>query len=108
MLMGVPLEALGFVGITEQFEASLDVLAHNYSLTIPVRHDNRNPAKDESQRSYQVPANLQAEITELLAADYALWMRAHALLRARQDAVENGYQYVHGAIQSLEIGRAHV
>jgi len=101
MLKGVPLEALGFVGITEQFEPSLNVLAQHFGLTLPVRYDNRNPTQVESQRSYSIPAELKAEITELLAADHALWQRAQTLLQARQDAAKNGYQYVHGAIQSL-------
>ncbi|WP_459618487.1 hypothetical protein [Bordetella sp. 2513F-2] len=100
MLKGVPLEALGFVGVTEQYEASIALLARQYELEIPVRYDNRNPALADTA-TYAVPESLQVEIEEILKPEYELWHRAQALLKARGKAIEEGYRYTHGAIHSM-------
>jgi len=98
MLKGVPLEAIGFVGVTEQYETSLALLSDRFNLEIPVRYDNRNPA---AEKAYTVPRELEAEAREFLQADEALWLRAQTLLQSRQKAAREGYSYVHGAIQSM-------
>jgi len=98
MLKGVPLEAIGFVGVTEQYSASLALLSQRFDLAIPVRYDNRNPA---IEKAYALPEDLEAEITEFLMPEYALWHRAQTLLKVRRNATEAGHPYVHGAIQQL-------
>src|SRR5690606_16353200 len=100
MLMGVPLGALGFVGVTEEYESSLNMLSTIYGLNIPVRHDNRNPAKDD-RALYEIPEEISDQAEKLLRPEFLLWHRAKALLAERRKAMQEGYEFIHGGILTL-------
>jgi len=100
MLAGVPLGALGFVGVTEEYDTSLTMLSSLYGLQIPVRYDNRNPTQ-EAKQSYIVDEDLSDDIATLLEPEFALWHQAQAMLHERQKAVDQGYDYINGGILTL-------
>lgn len=100
MLSGVPLGTLGFVGVTEQYDTSLNILSALYKLDLPVRYDNRNPAQTE-KTSYTIADELSEDIAKLLKPEFSLWNQAQTMLEERKKAIEQGYEYIHGGIQTL-------
>lgn len=71
---GVP--GFAFVGVTERFAESLQVLAHTLGWTAPLapRRDNFNPAHDQLQ--YEVAPDDRAAIVAVNASDLALYEEA--------------------------------
>ncbi|NCC83757.1 MAG: hypothetical protein EOM03_06480 [Clostridia bacterium] len=99
MLSGLPLEAMGFVGVTERYEDSLRVFNACYDCDfLPEKH-NLNPEKNGS--AYEISKELLAKFDQLMAQDLALYSRANTLLDARLHALATGQPFVHGALSSV-------
>lgn len=96
---GIPLEAVGFIGVTNRYDESLRVLRHDYGLDIKSMRANANPDKADEQ-AYEVPAEVNEAYAAAVAQDAGVYRRANALLDKRLAALDGDYGYVHGAIQA--------
>lgn len=103
LLAAAPLEAIGFVGVTERYEESLALINEAYGLRLPVLTTNCHPERKD-RGSYAIDAEARQRILELNRADAELVERANRLLDARRLAHESGYGFVQGAIQSVAPG----
>jgi len=103
MLSGVPLEALGMVGVTERFDDSLSLINQVCDFDFKPISLNLNPEREGegTLKTYEIPEGLKAEWARLAAPDLLLHARARALLEARLEARRSGKTFVHGAITSV-------
>lgn len=96
---GIPLEAVGFIGVTDRYDESLRVIRQVYGLEIQSMRKNANPDKT-GERPYEIPAELAEDYAAAVAKDVGVYRRANVLLDRRLAALDGGYGFVHGAIQT--------
>jgi hypothetical protein len=99
LLSGIPIEAVGFIGVTDRYEESLRVFNACYNTDFKVERLNQNPDKNKAR--YDVPSETLAKFEKPLTADRALYARANTLLNARLHALETKAPYVHGTISKV-------
>lgn len=103
MLAGIPVQALGFVGVTERYDESLRLLNRHYQWQIRKRRVNRARLFDPG------PASIRAQDREIFyqqnPADVQLYNQALACLEQRLALSRRGLPYVHGQIETLKPGR---
>lgn len=102
---GYPLEAIGFIGVTERYAESLRLIEHDFGVCVPHLAVNKNP-KVRDTGSYEVPAEFAEQYRQAAMMDAELYVRANALLDVRVAMLDTGQPYVHGAIQAAS--RTHV
>lgn len=103
MMQGVPLEALGIVGLTERYEDSLDLVNRLYSWSLEVREDNL--ANEQACVPHEVDAEDEALFYRQNAPDVALYELACALFETRMDLLRRGRDYVHGKVAAAHPNR---
>lgn len=99
LLAGVPIEALGVIGVTERFEDSLYVLNQTYGTGLEILTMNNN--QDKQFPTYPISKNHSNELRLFLEKEDILYQRVNELLDARLTALKNNYVYVHGTIETL-------
>tara|TARA_R110002051_G_scaffold30758_3_gene70876 strand:+ start:22546 stop:23490 length:945 start_codon:yes stop_codon:yes gene_type:complete len=99
MLQKVPLEGIGFLGLTEEYEASLAILNQVYEVGIP--SVAMNMGREDTQKGYELPDAQLEEIRALNQDDINLYRKAVKLFIQRQKLFEAGKPYVHGKMQPL-------
>lgn len=99
MLQKVPLEAIGFLGLTEEYDASLTMLNHRYGMEIP--SIAMNMGREDTHKGYELPEAQLEEIRTLNQDDIRVYRRAVKLFKQRKALFEAGKPYVHGKIQPL-------
>lgn len=97
MLHGVPVEALGFVGLTERYEQGLDILNQAYGTNI--QSVSMNMGRKDKAAEYELPEEQLNEIRSLNEDDLQLYDHAKRLFLERETLFKQGRPYVHGAIQ---------
>ncbi|MDP4556231.1 sulfotransferase family 2 domain-containing protein [Halomonas meridiana] len=97
MLHGVPVEALGFVGLTERYEQGLAILNHAYGTNI--QSVSMNMGRKDKTAEYELPEEQLNEIRSLNEDDLQLYDHAKRLFLEREALFKQGRPYVHGAIQ---------
>ncbi len=106
MLNGVPVQLLGFVGITNRYEDSLSLFRSLYPIDAQPQELNVNPEREQpnyDRQKYQLPAAGRHREK----ADYDLFIQANRTLKARLDFVQTrpAQEWVHGAITTLDAHR---
>lgn len=96
MLQGVPLEAIGFIGLTEAYAASVEMVNARYGLSIQVITANQGKAAVESEHTFS-DADREA-LTRLNQKDIALYRRCQGLFETRQVMTTQGHDYAHAAL----------
>ncbi|SEG54935.1 sulfotransferase family 2 domain-containing protein [Marinobacterium lutimaris] len=99
MLQGIPLEALGFIGLTEDYEVGLSQLNSFYGMAIESRALNKG--RRETDKTYQLPVEQLQEMELLNSQDITLYQRVVVLYHQRLKLSVQGLPYVHGAIQEV-------
>ena len=97
LLHGAPLEALGFVGLTEDYHNSLDQINHCFSVNVQPVELNRGRTK--KQDAYKLSDEVVKEIEELNEVDLRLYKTAQNILKNRTDLFQKELPYVHSEIQ---------
>ncbi|MEW5838762.1 MAG: hypothetical protein AB1717_08015 [Pseudomonadota bacterium] len=100
MLSAVPIEAMGFVGVTERYEESLRVFNTLYAIDMPSMNLNCNPERPQGG-GYVLPEACQKPFDRLARVDLALHEQANRLLDRHLEALSAGYAFVHGAVNTL-------
>ncbi|TCK07258.1 sulfotransferase family 2 domain-containing protein [Marinobacterium mangrovicola] len=99
MLHGLPIEALGFIGLTEDYDVSLSQLNALFGTAFQRR--KLNQGREAKDKAYEVPDDQLKEMQELNAVDIALYQKVVELYKQRYALFVKGLPYVHGTIQQL-------
>lgn len=95
-LRGVEIEAVGMLGLTERYGASLELVNARYGIAIPGREDNRGKASLSD--IYEISPEDEAELKRLNKLDIALYKRAKELLDARYKLFREGQPWAHARL----------
>lgn len=98
-LFSCPLEAYGFIGVTERYEESLRVFNSYYKTDFKFASLNTNPQKKQS--SYSLPDNLIESFNKKSKASADLYYQANQLLDEHLKALNEGYDFIHGGVLSF-------
>jgi len=96
MFQWVPLEALGFVGLTEAYDESLSMLNHRYGLQLKMREDNLG--RESLNRAHEVSEDDAEAFSRLNESDLRLYRLGVLLFEQRRALFEQGRSYVHGKL----------
>lgn len=99
ILQGVPLEAIGLLGLNEEYEDSLTILNHRYNLN--VQSVDMNIGRKDKTTSYELPKEQLNELVALNEQDIRLYRKAVHLFNQRKALFDDGKGYVHGAVQQM-------
>lgn len=102
MLNRVPLEALGFIGLTEAYERSLVEINSRYGLAI--KSVQLNQGRSDQQSTYELDEQTLAEIRDLNADDLRCYEHAEKLFQQRTQLFDEGKPYTHAALQDSKPG----
>lgn len=107
LLSGMPLEACGFIGVTERYEESLSLLNEVWGLDLPPRRLNERPVPPAGQAlpPEPFPPALAASFLQAAVADVQLYRRANDLLDERVRLRALGQPYTHGVVQTRTLHR---
>ena len=97
---GIPLEAIGFIGICEFYDESIEIIKHSYSITIPVKMHNIN--KDKKDEFYITTGHITNLVRENNSADYFLYEKALQIFLKRKELLRKKLPYVYGKINLIE------
>jgi len=93
-----PIEAIGFIGITEKYNESLDLINKVYSLSVPVKLLNRNKEKQKE------PYGVEQELIDLIILhnreDIELYEKVSQLFLLRTKLEQSGLDYVYGKLNA--------
>lgn len=95
-LNGVNVEAIGFIGLTERYSESLEVLNDRFSTQIPEREDNRGKARLEDQ--HKLDKEDVAELKRLNKRDIELYQYASALFDSRYTMFKSNQPWAHACL----------
>lgn len=93
ILHGVDLEAMGFVGLTERYVESLELLNAGYGIEIPQREDNRG--KQSLKAEHEISPEDEAEFKRINKRDMQLYEQAAALFDDRYRLYRAGQPWAH-------------
>ncbi|MGM0831824.1 sulfotransferase family protein [Halomonas qinghailakensis] len=99
ILQGVPLEAIGFLGLNEAYEDSLAILNQRYNFDI--QSIDMNMGRTDKTTNYELPKEQLEELNYLNQQDIRLYRMAVRLFEQRRALFNEGKSYVHGAIHQL-------
>lgn len=91
---GVPIELLGMVGITEQYNGSLDVINNHFDAEFVARKHNVNNAKVLTGGS--LTAEDYSHLEQLLEQDIKLYKKACDMFSYRKTIESLGHEWCHG------------
>ena len=100
MTGGIPLRALGFVGITERYDDSLRLLNAHFGWGIRKRRVNRARWRDPGPGS--ISAEDRADFYKRNAKDVALYQHACWYFEQRLRLHEQGQPFAHAALESCK------
>lgn len=103
ILHGVDVEAVGFVGLTERYADSLDLLNARYGIEILQREDNRG--KKSLDAVHEISAEDEAELKQLNKRDIRLYEQAVALFDQRYTMHQDGKPWAHARLVEVKPGR---
>lgn len=103
ILHGVDVEAVGFVGLTERYTDSLDLLNARYGISIPPREDNRG--RKQLEVGHTISSEDEAEFRRLNKRDIRLYEQAVALFDQRYQLHQQGKPWAHARLVEVKPGR---
>lgn len=103
MLHGVDVEAIGFLGLTERYEQSLDMINSRYGIDIPHREDNRGKLVSESV--HEVSFEDVKVFNKLNKQDISVYERVAELFKLRYQSFREGKSWVHAKLVECKPGR---
>lgn len=95
-MQGLPLEAYGFIGVTERYEDSLFIFNKFYETNLEYSKTNTNPNKQAE--NYTIPSNLVESFNKKSLDSKILYEKANKILDTRLQAIRSGYEYIHAGI----------
>ncbi len=99
VLARMPLEAFGFVGLTEDYEVSLELL--NSQFDTRIQNSVLNVGREDNSKAYEIPADQLKELKSLNRQDMLLYEHGVKLLEERKRLASKQLPFVHGALQAV-------
>ncbi|MCL7945134.1 sulfotransferase family 2 domain-containing protein [Marinobacter sp. ATCH36] len=99
LLHHVPLESIGMLGLTEDYQVSLDILNDTYSSKI--EYSVMNMGRQDREQNYQIPQEQLDELHGLNQQDIELYGRGVRIFNQRKQLFDDKLPFVHGTIQSV-------
>lgn len=96
-LVGVEPEALGFIGLTERYAESLEMLNDHYSIAIPGLEANRG--KKDIAFQHEISNEDAKALRRLNRRDVMLYDKCQALFETRLDLYNKGQPYAHACLR---------
>ena len=93
-LQSVPLESLGFIGITERYNESVELFNHRYNMSIPLLHKNYG----DDELLHRVSSEDVAEIERLNQKDIMLYAQCCELFETRLQLYHEGLPFAHARL----------
>lgn len=93
----IPLEAFGFIGLTNKYESSIDMFNAAYGISIESQALNKG--RSNLNDEYELMVDQLEEIEILNKRDINTYKKAINIYEKRYDFFKKGLPYVHGAIQ---------
>ena len=97
MLHNIPLESLGFIGITEFYDECLAIV--NSDFKSQINSVEMNLGRGDKSKSYSLPISQLQEIVELNQDDIVLYEKAKKIFLNRKEIFSSGLPFAHGAVQ---------
>jgi len=95
-LRGHPIEAIGFIGLTESYDKSLEMINEEYGFSIPVIQLNNN--NNKTSELYELSDEEMELIRDLNQEDYALYNKAKDLFERRIKCKNLGLPFFRGEL----------
>jgi hypothetical protein len=95
-LYGVNLEAIGFIGLTERYSESLEMLNDRFATRIPEREDNQGKPRLEDE--YEFDEEDLVELRKLNRRDIELYHYASALFDSRYEMFKSNQPWAHACL----------
>lgn len=95
----VPAWAAGFVGVTERYDESLELLHKVTGIRVPAREENMGKARVEEAHEFS-PGDLKA-MTRLNRKDIGLYRQVSELFNQRLLMLRQGLPFVHGHVDAV-------
>lgn len=95
----IPIEAVGFIGICEFYDESIDLIRKIYEIDMPVKKLNINKKKEND--FYYVSGDIAEQIKAVNDKYCLLYDRSLALFNMRRELVGRNIPYVHGKITKI-------
>lgn len=105
ILHHVPLESIGFLGLTEDYETSLDILNDRYSTEIECTA--MNMGRENKEKDYEIPKDQLNELHALNQNDLKLYQEVVKIFNERKRFFNDELPFVHGKIQLLNKESVH-
>ena len=93
---GVEPEAFGFIGLTECYAKSLDVLNERYDISVPTLEENRG--NDGVDIEHELSSDDVKELTLLNRRDVSLYEKCRSLFETRLELYESNLPYAHACL----------
>ncbi|OWV29266.1 sulfotransferase family 2 domain-containing protein [Halomonas campaniensis] len=95
-LYGVNLESIGFIGLTERYSESLEMLNDRFATRIPEREDNQGKSRLEDE--YEFDEEDLVELRKLNRRDIELYQYALALFDSRYAMFKSNQPWAHACL----------
>jgi hypothetical protein len=99
LLRSRPLEMFGLIGVTEEYEASLDLLNIIYGIDLPALKTNQNTLKNRGK--YKVDPKKLELVKAYNAQDFEFYDKAKELLGLRRELRERQLPFTHAWVQEV-------
>ncbi|MGQ0335430.1 hypothetical protein [Halomonas elongata] len=103
MLHGVDVEAIGFLGLTERYSKSLEMINSLYGVEIPHREDNRG--KSASELMHEVSEKDVQEFNQFNKQDIVMYERSTELFTLRYKVFSEGKSWGHARLVECKPSR---
>lgn len=100
LLFGVPFDSIGFVGVTESYEQSIEMLNKKFQIDIPIYF--LNLGKRKAREDYVLCPEITKELLLLNKLDISLYKQACRLFQQRWDMYKRALPFVRGRIVSVQ------
>ena len=96
---GLPWTSLGFIGLTEKYSVSLQLLNSKYGIEVPLLETNINKASIND--IYELSEDDEAEICRLNAQEIIIYRKVCELFGQRTMLAESAQPFVRGILESV-------
>ncbi|KGP64007.1 hypothetical protein EP47_03535 [Legionella norrlandica] len=90
MLRGVPLELIGFIGLTEEYDQSIKLINHQYQLNLEMLHLN------ETSSEFAIDSDAINSVQNLITNDQQLYDKAQIIFEERLRIFNSCQPWVYG------------
>lgn len=95
-----PLELVGFIGLVEDYESSIEVFNHSYGFNLDIEKKNVNKAKKIND-NYTVDKWTEEAILETNYFDTLLYQKAKKIVASRKESLVRSGRINYGRVSSL-------